>query len=810
MKHKRLSKVLLLFALLTSASIMKAQDPNFYVYLCFGQSNMEGFWNQTQFEPEDMTGVSDRFLLLPACDDAPRRRTRLEWTTATPPLCRPNCFLTPVDYFGRTMTEHLPDKRIGVAMVAIGGISIKGFMKDHSIADPYNENFSANDAFFRAAYETYNRRLYETLVELGRRAQQDGVIKGILMLQGEADTGDAAWTGYVKQVYDDLLADLGLDAADVPLLAGETLYNGTLFANTNAQNIDLLPGVIPTAHVISAEGCETSSDYIHFTARGYRLIGRRFAAEELKILGMDEEALEQQREPYYTYYHHARAMYEQPYHEIVEGAHQRFEYELEQAATDIASAQTKTELETIKERLHTASLQYLADAEPAETGVFDLTFLLNTPDVSYKKIGAPVPDAWFTDNRNEGTFHFVINNKVQWITTSEPTGGYTAAYGLISPTPSTSGFEIYQLTGPLPAGTYKATASCFGWGTEVNGTWKGTYPPHFTFSADETDGAPLLTEAYNDVSVVFTLDEARSNVKLGIKAHEGNDCPWTAMANTRLLRIPSTSTDTEAVLKGWSRLTAIPDNVDEWYFALADKDYPLMMGLAPAVVDYNGVFTKSMNYQYPISPKADPSKTWMMTRTEGWTWNDGTTCYSLRNLSYPTLYLQTEWACPWHYRTHDQPNPIGWTAVIPQYDAEGDFWTFLNGVYPRANACASVGLNDMNSEDWGYLGPWNPGQYCDGSWIAANKKDADVGRFQLYGILRSDYEKLGEDTTPTGIGEVKGEQCKENCDTPSLGWGRDVAYDLQGRRLPYSVHPSTSGEIPPGFYIVNGQKVVMR
>jgi hypothetical protein len=745
---------------------------------------MEGFCNQTQFEPEDMTGVSDRFLLLPACDDTSRGRIRLEWTTATPPLCRPNCFLTPVDYFGRTMTERLPDKRIGVAMVAVGGISIKGFMKDENISRPYNMGFfgSEDNAIWRA----YNNDLYGTLVELGKRAQQNGVIKGILMLQGEADTGDAAWTGYVKQVYDDLLADLGLNAADVPLLAGETLYNGTLFTNTNAQNIDLLPGIIPTAHVVSAEGCETSSDYIHFTARGYRLIGRRFAAEELKILGYEEEALEQQREPYYTYYNKVLDIYGQPYSETVEGAHMRLSAALTQAKTDIAAATTVESLETVKEQLHMAVLQYIADAEPIGTGTFDLTFLLNTPDVSYSKIGAPVPDAWFTDNKNPGTFHFVINNKVQWITTSEPSGGFTAAYGLISPTPATSGFEIYQRTGPLPAGTYKATAACFGWGTDIDGAWKGTYPPHFTFSADEFDGAPINTELYNDVSVVFTLDAARDDVKVGIKAQPGNDCPWTAMANTRLLKIPATL-DKEMALQGWTKLTEIPANVDEWYFVLTDKERPLMLGLAPDVYTYNGVASKSMHYQYPANPSSDPTKVWMMTRSQGWDWNDGTTCYSLRSLSYPSLYLQTEWACPWHYRTHDQPTPIGWTAIIPAYDAEGDFWTLQNGVYPRANACASIGLNDMNSEDYGFLGPWVPQEYSDGSTLAANKKGDDVGHFLLYGILRTDFEGLGH---PTAIDDLQQERQSAS----------GLLHDLTGRRI----SPTVSMK---GIYIKDGKKI---
>ncbi|MCR4614162.1 MAG: sialate O-acetylesterase [Bacteroidaceae bacterium] len=790
-----LFKSALIVGLFLFARFAQAQnpDPDFYVYLCFGQSNMEGFWNQIRFETEDLTDVDPRFRLLPATDDTARGRVRGQWCTATPPLCRPDCYLTPADYFGRTMVGRLPEPcRVGVAMVAVGGISIKGFIKDKNISDPYCQTFFGDDAF--GIWKGYNNYLYGTLVELGKRAQQDGVIKGILMLQGEADTGDAAWTGYVKQVYNDLLADLGLDANDVPLLAGETLYNGTLFTNTNAQNIDLLPSVIPTAHVISAEGCETSSDYIHFTARGYRLLGRRFAAEELKVLGMEEEFLEQQREPYYIYYNKVQDISQQPYKENTAGAHAALEQVLQQTEADIAAATTVETLEDIKAQLHTAVLQYIADAEPIGRGVFDLTFLLNSPDVSYKKIGAPVPDAWFTDNTKAGTFHFVINNKVQWTTTAEPSGGFSAAYGLISPTPSTSGFEIYQRTGMLPAGTYKATASCFGWGTDVNGAWKGTYPPRFTFSADEVDGAPVNTELYNDVSVVFTLDSPREDVKIGIKAQPGNDCTWTAMANTRLLKIPATSLDKETALQGWTLLTEIPDNVGDWYFVFTDKERPLMLGLAPDVYTYNDVATKSMHYQYPAVPSGDHTKVWEITRTQGWDWNDGTTCYSLRNLSYPSLYMQTEWACPWHYRTHDQPTPIGWTAIIPSYDVEGDFWTLQNGVYPRANACASIGLNDMNSEDYGFLGPWVPQEYSDGSTLAANKKGNDVGHFLLYGILRTDFERL-DDSTPTSVGEIENR---------TLKMGNDTIYDLLGRRV------TEHSQLSPGIYIVGGHKVFIR
>ena len=39
---------------LMSALTVKAQDENFYIYLCFGQSNMEG---NARYEQQDMEGV---------------------------------------------------------------------------------------------------------------------------------------------------------------------------------------------------------------------------------------------------------------------------------------------------------------------------------------------------------------------------------------------------------------------------------------------------------------------------------------------------------------------------------------------------------------------------------------------------------------------------------------------------------------------------------------------------------------------------------------------------------------------------------
>lgn len=60
-----------------------AQDPNFYIFLCFGQSNMEG---AARIEPQDLEGVSPRFLLMPAVDDPQRNRKMGEWCQASASL----------------------------------------------------------------------------------------------------------------------------------------------------------------------------------------------------------------------------------------------------------------------------------------------------------------------------------------------------------------------------------------------------------------------------------------------------------------------------------------------------------------------------------------------------------------------------------------------------------------------------------------------------------------------------------------------------------------------------------------------------
>lgn len=256
-----------------------AQDPDFYIFLAFGQSNMEG---HARFETVDTTEVNDRFRMLSAVDCPDLGRKKGEWYTARPPLCRCNTGLTPSDYFGRALVDRLPENiRIGVINVSVGGCKIELFDKDN-----YQSYVSDAPDWLKNMVKTYDGNPYERLVEMAKLARKKGVIKGILLHQGESDTGDTSWPEKVKTVYDNLLEDLRLKAEETPLLAGELVSGeqGGKCAGMNAI-IKTLPQTIPTAHIVSSEGCEAIGDGLHFSAEGYRELGKRYAEVMLSVWG---------------------------------------------------------------------------------------------------------------------------------------------------------------------------------------------------------------------------------------------------------------------------------------------------------------------------------------------------------------------------------------------------------------------------------------------------------------------------------------------------------------------------------------------
>lgn len=253
-------------------------DPNFHIFLAFGQSNMEGF---PGIEESDRTGIDPRFRMLAAVDFENLGRKQGEWYDAVPPLCRSSTGLCPADYFGRTLAAALPaSQRVGIVNVSVAGCKIELF--DESTREEYAATAAQ---WMKAIIEQYGGSPYQRLVEMGRLAQEQGVIRGILLHQGESNNDDREWPAKVARVYGNLIRDLGLDATKVPLLAGETVNAEQQGAAAGINEIMAeLPRVVPNAHVISSRGCEARNDRLHFTPAGYRELGRRYAQKMLELI----------------------------------------------------------------------------------------------------------------------------------------------------------------------------------------------------------------------------------------------------------------------------------------------------------------------------------------------------------------------------------------------------------------------------------------------------------------------------------------------------------------------------------------------
>ena len=270
---------LLTVALLFLGSRAFAADTNLWIFLCFGQSNMEGF---PGIEEQDKVSVDERFKVFATVDFPKQERKRGNWYPAVPPLCRSSTGLCSADYFGRTLASNLPPTiKVGVVNVSVAGCKIELF-------DPASYQTCASNAapWMKNIIKSYGGNPYQHLVDAAKLAQKDGVIKGILLHQGESNTNDKQWPKKVKGIYDSLLRDLNLKAEGAPLLAGGLVPADQKGARASMNKIIAeLPKIIPTAHFVSSEGCAGRPDHLHFTPTGYRELGRRYAEAMLPLLG---------------------------------------------------------------------------------------------------------------------------------------------------------------------------------------------------------------------------------------------------------------------------------------------------------------------------------------------------------------------------------------------------------------------------------------------------------------------------------------------------------------------------------------------
>lgn len=280
--------------LLINKAMAQEPDPDFYIFLGIGQSNMQG---KAPIETKDRNSTKDftnddwaRYKKMIIVDSNSSKIGT--WTTAKPPIVRPDTQLGVTDYFGRYLVKGLDERyKVGVVVVAVDGCQIEAFSKNKTTATNYINN-SSTGSWVKNAAAQYGNYPYGKLVEMAKKAQESGVIKGIIFHQGESGANGTTWLRDVYTLYTNLLADLNLSIDSVPFIAGEPLrtYNGNPAPASGArQYIDMLPDYFKQqsgkniAYVASSEGL-TAYDEYHFSSEGYRTLGTRYGEIMLPLL----------------------------------------------------------------------------------------------------------------------------------------------------------------------------------------------------------------------------------------------------------------------------------------------------------------------------------------------------------------------------------------------------------------------------------------------------------------------------------------------------------------------------------------------
>jgi hypothetical protein len=271
---------------LFAVSANAAPNPNFHIYIAYGQSNMAG--NGDIVPSEDQATDPKNFIMLAShTANASQRSGKTtqsikagEWAAAIPPMFHAFENLSPADYFGRAMVDSLPGVTVGMIPVAIGGVSIRAYLPDQ-----YQAYFNGDGSSFKGWANDYGGNPMARILELGKKAKEVGVIKGILFHQGESDGTDDNWRNNVYKTYKIIIDELGLDENEVPFVAGELLQEGNNCCGSKNGGIAQLKSKFKKFGLASSKGLQGNGrDPYHFGRAGVIELGKRYCSEMLKLI----------------------------------------------------------------------------------------------------------------------------------------------------------------------------------------------------------------------------------------------------------------------------------------------------------------------------------------------------------------------------------------------------------------------------------------------------------------------------------------------------------------------------------------------
>ena len=273
-------------------------EPEVHVYLAVGQSNMQGaahvqgeipFHERVQImqsetcpssdeNPTPYGQVRDMFVPIVMCKEGTRPLPN--GGPETP------IGLGPADSFAVAMAEASgPNVTILIVGAAHGDTSIDQHLPScTSNCLPSWANNTINGAPMINGQVTP----FTWVVDLAKKAQALGVIKGIIFHQGENDAGESSWPGKVNEYATALRTELNLDPTKVPFIAGELPRTGGSAASHNPL-VAQIATVVENGHFVSSGPMEDGTvlgdrgDGIHWSTASVVEMGKRYAEKMLEV-----------------------------------------------------------------------------------------------------------------------------------------------------------------------------------------------------------------------------------------------------------------------------------------------------------------------------------------------------------------------------------------------------------------------------------------------------------------------------------------------------------------------------------------------
>jgi hypothetical protein len=225
------------------------------LYLLIGQSNMAGRGKLT--EPY-INEIDSNVLML---------NKENKWVVARHPMHfdKPAIIgVGPGLTFGIAMKKMSKGHKIGLIPCAVGSTSINEW-----IPGGYHEGTKTHP--------------YDDMIKRLEQALKNGSLKGIIWLQGEADSSPENAKGYLAKL-EELINRLRIKTNNptLPFVAGELGRYKEVYGNINRQ-LKELPDTVPNTSLASSKGLTDIGDNTHFNSRSATEYGKRFAKKMKKL-----------------------------------------------------------------------------------------------------------------------------------------------------------------------------------------------------------------------------------------------------------------------------------------------------------------------------------------------------------------------------------------------------------------------------------------------------------------------------------------------------------------------------------------------